>query len=213
MRLASASVVIAVVVSCVWLQLPLVADIREPRVLDCNSAFLPTDDVAALVQRYGATNVAKGDIYLGEGFYEVGTILFGESVLDRVEILWREKAALRQPLTIRVRGTRSNWRTAAGVTLGDRLLRVEAVNGRPFRLAGFGWDYGGTQMSWAGGRLEGPSDRPCSLRVRFGEVPGNDQRDWSGQVSGDREFSSGHSAMQALNPEVIEMFLEFKKAG
>jgi hypothetical protein len=106
MRSASANVVISVLVSCVWLQLPLDARLQEPRVLDCKSAFRSTDDVAALEQRDGAKAVTKSDIYLGEGFYEVGTILFGESVHDRVEIPWRDKSALRQPWTVRsgVRG-------------------------------------------------------------------------------------------------------------
>ena len=39
------------------------------------------------------------------------------------------------------------------MTLGTRLGRLTQLNGRPFTLSGFGWDYAGTVISWNGGRL------------------------------------------------------------
>lgn len=181
--------------------------------LDCDSTFRATDDAGSLAGRFGAAAVAKGDIHLGEGFSEVGTILFGESERDRVEILWKDVRGQREPRSVRIRGQKSHWRTPTGVSLGDDLRRIERLNGRPVRLAGFGWDYSGTQLSWAGGRLEGSPSGSCSIRVRMRPGQTNDTQDWYRQVVGDREFSSGHDAMQALNPRVYEVWLAFAKAG
>lgn len=185
------------------------AQMPESRMLDCDSTFRATDDPASLAARFGAAAVAKGEISLGEGFSEVGTILFGESERDRVEILWRDVSGQRGPRSVRIRGQNSNWRTPTGVSLGDDLRRIERLNGRPFRLAGFGWDYSGTQLTWAGGRLEGSSARSCSTRVRMRPDQTTDTQGWYRQVIGDREFSSGHDAMQALNPRIYEIWLDF----
>ena len=200
---------------CVWAVLwtpSIDARARASRVLDCDSAFRATDDAVSLAERFGAAAVAKGDIYLGEGFSEVGTILFGQSERDRVEILWKDVFGQREPRSVRIRGQGSNWRTPTGVSLGDDLRRIERLNGRPFRLAGFGWDYSGTQLSWAGGRLERPPSASCSTRARMRPEQTKDTQDWYRQVIGYREFSSGHPAMQTLNPVVYEVWLDFAKA-
>ena len=51
------------------------------------------------------------------------------------------------------------------------------------------------------------------VRARLRPDPGKDDAErtrWLKQVTGDREFPSTHAAMQALNPRVYEIWLEFK---
>jgi hypothetical protein len=78
-------------------------------------------------------------------------------------------------------------------------------------LLGFAWDYEGTVISWAGGQFREYSSG-CDhllLRLRANEQTiQTAERDWR-QVLGDREFSSGHPAMQQLNPRVYSMLVEF----
>jgi hypothetical protein len=65
-------------------------------------------------------------------------------------------------------------------------------------------------MSWSGGVLEKLSSEPCELRARLspGDISGEVAlHKWSRQVGGERQFSSGHPAMQALNPAVYELFI------
>lgn len=187
---------------------PLTTD-HEQRVLECESAFPPTMTAASLVERFGAENILNTDIPIGEGFYEPGTVVFPESDALKVEILWQDTESLAVPGLVRVRGEQSAWRTKQGLSLGDDLLIVEQLNGEPFQLTGFEWDYAGTQLSWSGGVLKRKETAGCGVRVRFQPDDPSDQMEWYLQVLGDGEYSSGHPAMQALNPGVYELWLEY----
>ena len=187
------------------------AAVQQSRLLECTSVFGKDASAASLSERFGAANVRSAEIYLGEGFYESGTVLFANSVEDRVEILWKNIQEQRMPKIVRISGARSHWRTTTGLTLGVDLLRIEKLNRRPFRLLGFAWDYSGTVMSWSGGSIGSPPAMPCTIRARLRPEGVQDaERQISyRQVLGDREFSSGHPAMQALNPSVYEVWLDY----
>lgn len=192
-------------------------DGRQPVVqrpaFECERSFLAADDSKALSVRFGASAVVIGEIYLGEGFYETGTVLFGDAPESRVEILWHDATAQARPKFVRVQGQRSQWRTPEGVTPGLDLKTLERLNVKPFRMSGFGTDYEGTLLSWSGGRLGPSAVSGCSVRVRLRPDDSVDYRHWYRQVIGAREFSSGHPAMQYLNPRVYEMWLDFRQAS
>jgi hypothetical protein len=150
-------------------------------------------------------------VYVGEGFSEPGAVLFHDSPADRIEIVWSDGDKRARPRFVRVRSKSSRWKTADGITIGSDLKSIERINGRPFRLFGFGWDYSGSVSSWAGGSLERGETPGCLLRVALRPPgDGNWPAVWQ-QVVGDREFSSGHPAMQELNPQVYQLVLDFVK--
>jgi hypothetical protein len=142
---------------------------------------------------YGDANVTTIDIDLGEGFTEKGTALFGKEPRKRLEILWADKANRQNPGRIQWTGEASGWRTKAGLTLESRLSAVENWNGRPFKWAGFEWDYGGTITSWEGGQI--------GIGIEQGRAA----------LSGDKDFPSSHIMMQKLNPRVYQLVLEIKQ--
>lgn len=190
------------------------------RVLSCEGPFRPDASAAGLAEHFGARNVVNADIDIGEGFTEAGTIIFGASSTDRVEVLWLDPKAGRRPRRVTVRQPSSSrpasrWRTPGGLTLGAHLREVERQNRRQFRLAGFGWDYGGTELSWAKGTFDTDQPSACRTRARFttGELRTEPLQRWERQVLGDRDFSSGHPAMQALDPYVYEIWLDYQPAG
>lgn len=161
-----------------------------------------------LIDRFGAGEVVRDTIYLGEGETEVGTILFRADSLRRIEISWEDwTEARRTPRVISLRGRASAWRTREGVTLGRRLRDLEALNGRPFQLAGWGHDYGGQDCTWAGGRLGAPL---TGVRLSFSEGRLSDLPEAEERVlQGDSCRSSSLHAMQRLNPEVVEIRIVF----
>jgi hypothetical protein len=84
-----------------------------------------------------------------------------DNSLKRIEVLWADSEK-RVPKSVYVGGIhnaaygdKSLWRTTYGITLGTTLLELERINRKPFRLAGFDWDYSGTVLSWNSGVLEG----------------------------------------------------------
>lgn len=190
---------------------------QADRQLECTSLFSPDMDSAELVEWFGAENVSAEEIYLGEGFYEQGTVLFSDSPADRVEILWNDQREQSRPRTATISGARgewagvrSNWATASGITLGTDLLTIEKENRYPFRLMGYGWDGQGITVSWGQGELGRMIG--CSLRLRL--MPSNTVSDVGTErarlnrlLSGSREFSSGHPAFQELNPRVDRISL------
>jgi hypothetical protein len=168
-----------------------------------------------LKARFGSANVTTGLVPWGgaEGDFNEGTILFADRPEARLEIYWKNRAEKRDPNWINVRGTKSLWRSPGGVMLGTDLKTVERLNGRPFRLLGFGTDLSGGLYSWSGGLLERHNIGGCRMGFRF--VPPNaytsqpELQALSRQVIGERVYSSGHPAMQALNPRVEEAVIMY----
>lgn len=179
--------------------------------LDCEGTFAPDASAASLAKRFGAEHLTTSDVYVGEGSYEAGLVLFAGAEVKRVEILWKDPQNQRAPRIVSIRGKESHWRTIHGLTLGTDLKTLERINGVPFTLAGFGWDYSGTVTSWAGGLL-GSVDGHCRTVVRLAPEHREEDPIWSNwyeQVIGDREFSSNHPAMQELNPKVYVVVLSY----
>lgn len=179
------------------------------------ATFSPDVSAGDLQARFGEEHVQTARVPWGgaEGDYSEGTVLFGKDPSARLEIFWHDTAGKRNPEWVSVRGTRSRWRTPAGVTLGTHLRMLETLNAGPFRLLGFGTDVSGTVMSWSEGRLVGQDSADCRVRIRL-RVPADNMEDGRStlfrQLIGEREFSSGHPAMQALNPSVYELFLQYR---
>lgn len=105
-----------------------------------------------LVRTFGAANVIDKDIDVGEGETEPGTVLFPKDPQRLIEILWKD-AGKTTPASGQIEGSKSRWRAAHNISLGTSLKELERLNGRPFHLAGFGWDYSGTVLSWDEGSL------------------------------------------------------------
>ena len=169
---------------------------------------------ATLITLFGAENVEPVDVYLGEGFTEPGAAVYPSDPTQRVEVVWRDDAHTG-PKEVRLTGESSKWKTAEGISLGSTLQEIERLNGSPFRLAGFAFDYGGTITDCGAGRLSilGCVNRSQARLVVLRLSPSGEARsrpDYR-QVLGDRDFSSGHPAMQVLNPSVYQMIVSLSQ--
>ena len=191
---------------CIIFAVPAAAQ-EPPTVLACTGPFARDSDERRLAQAFGAANVERADIPVGEGNTEPGTAIFARDPAKRIDILWHD--AYARPNVIIIRNG-SAWPVAVTgldkpVANGLTLAEIEAMNGRPFTLTGFGWDLGGYTNSWGGGRLDGPVGG-CNLSLRFDHA--NDApADALDKVNGDVEFSSTDSAMREVKPVVIEIEL------
>lgn len=164
---------------------------------------------AELTKLYGKENVVSLDIELGEGETEQGTALFPDNPERRLEVLWKDREAKRGLKRVQISGEKSLWKTVHGISLGTTLKQLEQLNRKHFLLAGFAWDYSGTVMSWSQGTLEQELGPPphVTLRLTPPNDPANDKLET--EVLGDRSFSSGHPAMQELNPRVYQIIWVF----
>lgn len=165
----------------------------------------------ALVAIYGKDRVKPHFVELGEGMACRGTkVLFDNG--ESLEISWRDDKAKTGVVSINVVGRR--WKTREGVHFGIRLKALEKINGRPFSLAGFEFDYAGTVTSWNGGALAAPMPQKSNARVVIRLMP--NQAGYSrvtpeegSSVGGDRDFLSSHPVMRKLNPRTYQLRVGF----
>jgi hypothetical protein len=90
-----------------------------------------------------------------------------------------------------------------GSTFGMGIPEVEALNGEPFSMFGFWWDYGGSAGFQTGklSQLEGG----CYLNLRFDPTVDLPQSVDPGPISGDQEVSSDLPLLRQVEPKVVEM--------
>lgn len=161
-----------------------------------------------LVGTYGKQNVTAADVDLGEGETEPGTAIFANDPSRHIEILWKDPNARRLPKRVQIWGEKSLWETVHGISLGTTLKTLEQLNRGRFSLAGFAFDYSGTVTSWRQGVLAQELDAPGRVILRLQPASKN-SNGIKNSVLGDRNFSSGHPAMQALNPKVYQVIWLF----
>ena len=157
---------------------------------------------AELVETLGEAVVEQGDVYVGEGSHQPGTILFPDSD-DRLELLWHDLPNRRCPRFMISRDPESSWHTTDGIRIGTRMSEVVEANGAPLLITGFNWDYDGYVVDWSEGALDG-------LGIRFGLPPDTDDRLRGGeldQLLRLREVSSDHELVVRLDPVVLMMFV------
>jgi hypothetical protein len=175
-------------------------------VLQCDGAFARDSSHAKLVQAFGKSSVAFMDVDGAEGDKVKASVIYPDEPRRRVEVLWHDEKARSRPATVRV-GYKSQWRTVRGLRIGSELADVEKINGRPFKLLGFDWDYGGRVADWMGGTLAAVSGG-CDFRLAFN--PWADAPDAArDKVSGDKEFLSTDPNMRASKPTVSEIIISY----
>jgi hypothetical protein len=170
-------------------------------------ALTPASKEADLEKRYGATEVKRTRIELGEGETTPGTLLFPGDSLKRAEIVWHDTLSRSRPARVILRGNQSVWKVGPGISLGTSLQELERINGRPFTLAGFGWDYAGVITEWGGGRLDSAL---AGVKLYLDPGPAQYESAPYSQVLGDRDYSSSLPPMQQLNPRVAQIFVDFE---
>lgn len=147
----------------------------------------PKSTEAELIAAYGASNIRRGEISLGEGETVPGSILFGDTP-DEIKIVWEKDFA--QPNRIIISNQGAHWKTKSGITVGSTLASVEKINGRAFKLTGFSSDYEGRSVSWEKGKI------PKQLVLDFSATT---------QVSDKEEDSvTGDIQLSSKNPVIIK---------
>ncbi|MHB1078048.1 MAG: hypothetical protein ACYC67_01515 [Prosthecobacter sp.] len=140
---------------------------------------------------YGKDNLKLQKIPGAEGEEIDGAKLFADT--DReLEIVWDpDNEKKKVVFDIRVMG--KAWKFENGLKSGMTVEEVEKINGKPFKIAGFEWDYGG-YANFEGGKLEG------KVSIRFSPTTENIPE----YLSGDKQLSSADKQLRAAKPLVDE---------
>lgn len=158
--------------------------------------------LADLQKALGKENVKVAPIPGPEGSQFDGVILYPNEPEKQLEVIWTAK---KLPESVLIGNEKTKWHTENGVTVGTTLKELEKLNGEPFMLSGFYWDYGGSVLSWGDkGKLRKIFQESNGLSVQL-SPPEDAPDNLANAVSGDGNFSSANPAMQALNPKVQSM--------
>ncbi len=152
---------------------------------------------AKVLELYGE-NARVDSVYLGDGAYQEGVVLYPNDPKKRVELLWSSTPETGDVLLFKILNLQdptegSAWKTDSGITLNTSMEDVEKINGAPFTLFGFNWNYGGFVFDWGSGTL------PQSLRFRFGPTETIDNMQ---EISGEMHLVSNAKKVKASKPKV-----------
>lgn len=162
---------------------------------------------ASLKKEYGKNAVEK-DVDVGEGMTDKGMTLFPNDPKKTADILFHPSGKVS---TVIIGDQTTDWKVDNGITIGTSLNEVEKLNGKPFKLAGFEWDYSGTVCGYEGGKLEtlNVAGKRVLLRLMHNYKTQKADDKLFNAVVGDKCYPSSMKEMQTLNPKVYNIQIEF----
>lgn len=175
-------------------------------VIACSGVFARDSSHLKLAIKYDSRNIAYGPVDAADGSKLNASILFPNDPKRRLEVLWTNEAA-RSGLSVIAIGGQSQWIAPKGLKLGLALAALEKINGRPFKLTGFGADGAASVVSWEEGALA-TLPGGCKVGMRL-IADRNAPSQARSAVSGDKEFLSSDANVRAVKPTVAEILLGY----
>ena len=182
------------------------AQTSVPLHLECAGPFGPDGSEVGLRQVFGDQNVSAETIDGPEGSVLDATLVFPDDPTRRLVVLWQEESGRSKPAAIIIRDD-SEWIGPGGLRLGEALGEVEAVNGAPFNVLGFGWDYGGAASFPTGALADIPG--ACVLSLSFDLDWTRDYGPEFDAIMGDQELRSDDAQLRAAAPTVAEIIIGY----
>ena len=166
----------------------------------CSGVLGADATLAGIETAYGKDNVVTGEVPGPEGTTMIATTVFPNDPDKMFMVYWwdEEKHERIAGFTVAKNDT-----APGGVKVGMGIAEVQAINGEPFTLMGFYWDYGGS-AGFQSGKL---SDLPggCFLNLQFEPSIQELGDDVANAISGDRELSSDMEELKIAAPVVTEI--------
>lgn len=178
-----------------------------PRAVACAGVFAKDSTHLKLAQRFEPKNVEFADVDGPDGSRLKATVLFGQDPKGRLEVLWSDEGSRSGTSLIVITG-RSAWIGPKGLKLGLTLPALEKLNGKPFRLMGFGAKENAGQVTgWDGGALAAlPGGCKVGLRLALDPKTLPEAR---AAAAGEAEIASSDPALKAAAPKVAEIIIGY----
>lgn len=176
-----------------------------PRQVACSGAFAADSSQVRLAQVYGQQNVVFDSVEGPKNTKLAASVLFPKDPTRRLEVLWNNETTRTGTRVIVING-RSGWTAPRGAKLGMPLPALEKINGKPFKLTGFGAD-GSNVADWQGGALTSLPGG-CKMGMRLVADPRAPQ-DALAQVAQAKELQSSDPGVRAVRPAVAEILIGY----
>ncbi|MEO7223648.1 MAG: hypothetical protein ABIY37_14360 [Devosia sp.] len=172
--------------------------------INCEGVFNQNATLAEIEAAFGKDNVVTGEVPGTEGIPMIATTIYPNDPERTMQVRWwdEENVTYLAGVTLAPDDT-----GPGGVKVGMLIEEVQAINGEPFGLMGFFWDYGGN-AGFQSGKLSGlPGE--CYLGLQFGPTLERLPPAIETAISGDIELRSDQPEVLAAKVAVSEVNLGY----
>lgn len=171
---------------------------------NCDGTITAKTTLADLEKAYGKKNVKTGQVDGPEGTTMIATTVFPKDKKKTFEVYWfdEQKHEGLAGYTISEDGV-----GPGGLKVGMAIKDVETINGGPFTLSGFYWDYGGGANFSEGKLSDLPDD--CFVGVTFNPSVDPPNETISNAISGEQELKSNMKEFEIVKPVVQSINISF----
>ncbi|HEY1008325.1 MAG TPA: hypothetical protein VGD92_14125 [Sphingobacteriaceae bacterium] len=183
------------------------AAVRPPEndLISCDGIgeIMLNDDLGSLVKKAGKDKITHDSLFL-EGNFERMITRVGKGTSREIVVYWKEKEQpFRTIQMLEISSRTSPYHFASGINIGTSLKKLVELNGGvPVSLYGFGWDYGGTFISFGNGKLAGPL--ACFggvFQLSSTDIVTSELK----QVMGDRKIRSDAEALKQYQATLVKI--------
>lgn len=175
----------------------------RPTDLSCTYPVNGKTDTAATVLARLGKDARRATVTGAEGMEFPGIVLWQGDPQREIELVFDEESKDERIAALTVTAEKSTWRIA-GMGIGDTIGAVEKINGKPFSIWGFDWDYGGYLTERSGGLLE-KLPGGCNISLRFS--PAENVETYPDGISGEVELKSSDPRLKQVGAAVSEVGL------
>jgi hypothetical protein len=168
----------------------------------CDGMFGPDTTLADIQQAFGKANVVSGDVDGPEGTTMKATTVYPNDPDKMFRAYWYDEDNLARLSSVTIAKADTG---PLGVKLGMGIKDVQKINGKPFTLSGFDWDYGGA-ANFEGGELSDLADG-CFLSVTFAPSKSAPNQKVSDAIEGDKTIRSDLKAVLTVAPTITDLSL------
>lgn len=170
----------------------------------CAGVYGASSSEDLLIETFGQENVVTGLVDGPEGSQYIATTVYKGDADREMVFSWFDEDRLESLSSVQLSPSQVG---PGGIRIGMTVSEVEAVNGAPFTLSGFWWDYGG-YAGFDSGNLSGVAG-DCYVNLRFAAPEGVSDAIDVTPITGDREVPSSEGLLEALDIRVEKLSLGY----
>ena len=175
-----------------------------PVAVTCEGVFGPKSSDALVRETFGEDNVETGTVYGVEGIELKATTVYPDDPDRMMQFNWWDEEKLDYLSSLELAPSQE---TPTGVKIGMSVGEVEAINGEPFTIGGFWWDYGGGAV-FEKGALGNP-ESGCGFWIRFAPMDEYPEDIDVTPVSGEVTVPSSEPLLETLDVRVQSISLGY----
>jgi hypothetical protein len=175
-----------------------------PVAVTCEGVFGPKSSDALVRETFGEDNVETGTVYGVEGIELEATTVYPDDPDRVMQFNWWDEEKLEYLSSLELAPSQE---TPTGVKIGMSVKEVEAINGEPFTIGGFWWDYGGGAV-FEKGALANP-ESGCGFWIRFAPMDEYPADIDVSPVSGEVTVPSSEPLLETLDVRVQSISLGY----